>query len=73
MRVSGATRQAGERASRADGRTSEAAWPFIECMEFASGDPAAADGCYPTTAYYTSIPASISGLSGEVVDVSRDH
>ena len=40
----------GDYSAIADGRTSEAAWPFIECMEFASGDPAAADGCLAATA-----------------------
>ena len=36
-------------------------------------NPMAADGCYPTTAYYTSVPPSLTGLSAEVVDVSRFH
>ena len=35
----------GDYSALADGRTAVAAWPFIECMEYASGDPAAADGC----------------------------
>ena len=39
------SRSRGDYSALADGRRAVAAWPFIECMEFASGDPAAADGC----------------------------
>lgn len=39
----------GDLASIIDGTTSEAAFPFIQCMEFAEGDPSAATGCFAKT------------------------
>jgi len=40
----------GDYSALADGRTSEAAWPFILCMEEASGDPSHADACLTANA-----------------------
>eukprot|EP00428_Durinskia_dybowskii_P078889 CAMPEP_0170362256 /NCGR_PEP_ID=MMETSP0117_2-20130122/4239_1 /TAXON_ID=400756 /ORGANISM="Durinskia baltica, Strain CSIRO CS-38" /LENGTH=172 /DNA_ID=CAMNT_0010616669 /DNA_START=181 /DNA_END=699 /DNA_ORIENTATION=+ len=45
--------------SIATGDTSEAAWPFILCMEEAEGEPTQGQACYESTMNTTALPWSV--------------